>query len=74
MTDIRNYFKKAQTPNKKVFFLFEISRVKADFIRAKYQQMAYINRLKDETNESLEDLNLVKEDFYINIKLIYLLT
>lgn len=26
----------------------------------KYQQMNYINRLKDETNETLEDLNLVK--------------
>jgi hypothetical protein len=29
--------------------------------------MAYINRLKDETNETFEDLNLVKKlDFYIN--------
>lgn len=37
-------------------------RVKADFIRTKYQQMAYINRLKDETNESFEDLNLVIEN------------
>lgn len=34
-------------------------RVKAEFIRMKYQQMAYINRLKDETNGTLEDLNLV---------------
>ncbi|CAF2883540.1 unnamed protein product [Rotaria sp. Silwood2] len=32
--------------------------IKAEFIRAKYQQMAYINRLKDETNETYEDLNL----------------
>ncbi|CAF2024137.1 unnamed protein product [Rotaria magnacalcarata] len=31
---------------------------KADFIRTKYQQMAYINRLKDETRETFEDLNL----------------
>jgi hypothetical protein len=34
--------------------------VKAEFIRAKYQQMAYINRLKDETNGTFEDINLVK--------------
>ncbi|CAF4858566.1 unnamed protein product, partial [Rotaria magnacalcarata] len=34
---------------------------KADFIRTKYQQMAYINRLKDETRETFEDLNLVKK-------------
>ncbi|CAF0778060.1 unnamed protein product [Adineta steineri] len=32
--------------------------VKADFIRTKYQQMAYINRLKDETNGTFEDLHL----------------
>ncbi|CAF3354043.1 unnamed protein product [Rotaria sp. Silwood1] len=32
--------------------------IKAEFIRTKYQQMAYINRLKDETNETFEDLNL----------------
>jgi hypothetical protein len=36
-----------------------LSRVKADFIRTKYQQMAYINRLKDETNGIFEDLHLV---------------
>jgi hypothetical protein len=40
--------------------LFFNSRVKADFIRTKYQQMAYINRLKDETNGTFEDLHLVK--------------
>lgn len=34
--------------------------VKADFIRTKYQQMAYINRLKDETHGTFEDLHLVK--------------
>ena len=38
-------------------------RVKADFIRTKYQQMAYINRLKDETNGTFEDLHLVKIRF-----------
>ncbi|CAF2886029.1 unnamed protein product [Rotaria sp. Silwood2] len=32
--------------------------IKADFIRTKYQQMAYINRLKDETNGTFEDLHL----------------
>ncbi|CAF0815215.1 unnamed protein product [Adineta ricciae] len=32
--------------------------IKADFIRAKYQQMAYVNRSKDETNGTLEDINL----------------
>ncbi|CAF2109110.1 unnamed protein product [Rotaria magnacalcarata] len=32
--------------------------VKADFIRTKYQQMAYINRVKDETNGIFEDLHL----------------
>lgn len=37
------------------------NRVKAEFIRMKYQQMAYINRLKDDTNGTLEDLNLVIE-------------
>ena len=46
-----------------------IDRVKAEFIRAKYQQMAYINRLKDETNSTLEDLNLVnKRKRYIGRK------
>ncbi len=48
---------------KKSFFIY--NRVKAEFIRAKYQQMAYINRLKDETNETFEDLNLViKNDLF----------
>ena len=42
--------------------LLFFSRVKAEFIRAKYQQMAYINRLKDETNSTLEDLNLVNRN------------
>ncbi|CAF0889094.1 unnamed protein product [Adineta ricciae] len=32
--------------------------VKADFIRTKYQQMAYINRLKEENNGTFEDLHL----------------
>ncbi|CAF3403206.1 unnamed protein product [Rotaria socialis] len=32
--------------------------IKADFIRTKYQQMAYINRLKDDTQAAFEDLNL----------------
>jgi hypothetical protein len=44
-------------------------RVKAEFIRTKYQQMGYINRLKEETNETFEDLNLVKTQilhFYKN--------
>ncbi|CAF0741104.1 unnamed protein product [Didymodactylos carnosus] len=31
--------------------------IKADFIRAKYQQLAYINRLKDETSLTFEDLH-----------------
>jgi hypothetical protein len=39
---------------------FYTHRVKADFIRAKYQQLTYISRLKDETNGRFEDLNLVK--------------
>jgi hypothetical protein len=39
-------------------------RLKADFIRTKYQQMAYINRLKDETNGPFEDLHLVKISIY----------
>jgi hypothetical protein len=43
---------------KKTNFIY-LSRVKADFIRTKYQQMAYINRLKDETNGIFEDLHLV---------------
>ncbi len=50
---------------------YSIDRVKAEFIRAKYQQMAYINRLKDETNSTLEDLNLVNKkyfEFYSKIK------
>lgn len=34
--------------------------VKADFIRTKYQQMAYINRLKEENSGTLEDLHLVR--------------
>ncbi len=45
---------------KEFLIFFSIYRVKAEFIRAKYQQMAYINRFKDETNEKFEDLNLVK--------------
>ena len=40
--------------------LIYLSRVKADFIRTKYQQMAYVNRLKDETSGTFEDLNLVE--------------
>ncbi|CAF0909381.1 unnamed protein product [Adineta steineri] len=32
--------------------------IKAEFIRAKYQQLAYINRLKDENNGTYEDINL----------------
>lgn len=40
-------------------------RVKAEFIRMKYQQMAYINRLKDDTNGTLEDLNLVIEILFM---------
>ncbi len=52
-----------------------IYRIKAEFIRAKYQQMAYINRLKDETNGTFEDLNLVKikEFILILIKIDYFL-
>jgi len=38
-------------------------RVKADFIRTKYQQMAYINRLKEETNGVFEDLHLVTNEY-----------
>lgn len=61
------------------FFFNEFSsffnRVKAEFIRAKYQQMAYINRLKDETNGTLEDLNLVIDTFdmcKLNVNLLFL--
>ncbi len=49
--------------NKNFFDRLFFSRIKAEFIRAKYQQMAYINRLKDETNSTLEDLNLVNINF-----------
>ncbi|UJR26239.1 hypothetical protein I4U23_007580 [Adineta vaga] len=36
----------------------DVFPIKVDFIRTKYQQMAYINRSKDETTGTLEDLNL----------------
>lgn len=56
----RKKFQKTTFFEKQIFF-----RMKAEFIRAKYQQMTYINRLKDETNETLDDLNLVKTNRFL---------
>jgi len=72
----KNHLQKIHFRMKSMKFLrsiifYSIDRVKAEFIRAKYQQMAYINRLKDETNSTLEDLNLVNRkyfEFYSKIK------
>jgi hypothetical protein len=56
---LKIHYRKTNSCVRLIHNLIYLSRVKADFIRTKYQQMAYINRLKDETNGTFEDLHLV---------------
>ena len=52
--------------NKSVFSLFISSPNKADFIRAKYQFLSFVNKQKDSDIQSVDDLSRVSLNHFMH--------